>query len=72
MQADVGVAVDLDQRLFVELFSNWLESTTGEHALNIHNTQVQRCLGDLARVRWASCRTATVPSRTRNRHSAGG
>src|SRR5262245_46249871 len=43
-----------DVRFFVELFSNWLESTTGNRALAVHNTQVKRHLDVLTRARWAS------------------
>jgi hypothetical protein len=50
-----------DVRFFIELFSNWLESTTGERVLNLHNTQVQRHLEDLTRVKWASRIGRTPP-----------
>src|SRR5436190_8135938 len=43
-----------DVRFFVELFSNWLEPTTGDRALALHNTQVQRHLDVLTRARWAT------------------
>jgi len=36
-----------DVRFFIELFSNWLEPTTGEHALALHNTQVLASPGRL-------------------------
>jgi hypothetical protein len=51
-----------DVRFFIELFSNWLEPTTGEHALNLHNTQVQRYLEVLTRARWAR-RVGRTPPR---------
>ncbi len=51
-----------DVRFFIELFSNWLESTTGEHTLNLHNTQVQRHLELLTRARWAR-RVGRTPPR---------
>lgn len=52
--AQTGGFRQRDVRFFIELFSNWLESTTGERVLNLHNTQVQRHLEDLTRVKWAS------------------
>jgi hypothetical protein len=42
-----------DIRFFIELFSNWLESTTGDRALSLHNTQVQRHMDVLTRAGWA-------------------
>src|SRR5882724_852260 len=42
-----------DVRFFIELFSNWLESTTGDRALALHNTQVLRHLGVLTQAKWA-------------------
>lgn len=42
-----------DVRFFIELFSNWLESTTGVHTLTIHNTQVQRHLNALSKAKIA-------------------
>src|SRR5260221_5820936 len=51
-----------DVRFFIELFSNWLESTTGDRALSLHNTQVQRHLEVLTRARWAR-RVGRTPPR---------
>jgi hypothetical protein len=51
-----------DVRFFIELFSNWLESTTGEHALALHNTQVQRHLDILTKAKWAR-RVGRTPPR---------
>lgn len=42
-----------DVRFFIELFSNWLQSTTGSYVLPIHNVQVQRYLDVLCRGRSA-------------------
>jgi hypothetical protein len=42
-----------DVRFFIELFSNWLEPTTGAHTLPVHNTQVQRHLNGLTKARLA-------------------
>jgi hypothetical protein len=53
-----------DVRFFIELFSNWLEQTTGDHALAIHNTQVQRYLGGLASAKFAT-RVGRSPPRFR-------
>jgi hypothetical protein len=53
-----------DVRFFIELFSNWLEPTTGEHTLAIHNTQVQRYLDGLAGSRFAT-RVGRAPPRFR-------
>jgi hypothetical protein len=50
-----------DVRFFIELFSNWLESTTGARALNLHNTQVQRHLDMLTRVKWTERIGRTPP-----------
>lgn len=53
-----------DVRFFIELFSNWLEQTTGDHTLAIHNTQVQRHLDGLAGARFAT-RVGRSPPRFR-------
>src|SRR6185312_15360282 len=53
-----------DVRFFIELFSNWLEPTTGEHTLAIHNTQVQRHLEGIVRARFA-VRAGRTPPRFR-------
>ena len=53
-----------DVRFFLELFSNWLEPTTGEHTLLVHNTQVQRHLNALAKARIAG-RIGRTPPRFR-------
>jgi hypothetical protein len=53
-----------DVRFFIELFSNWLEQTTGDHTLAIHNTQVQRHLDGLASARFAT-RVGRAPPRFR-------
>src|SRR5689334_22100506 len=53
-----------DIRFFIELFSNWLESTTGDRALNLHNTQVQRHVDVLTRAGWAK-RIGRAPPRWR-------
>jgi len=53
-----------DVRFFIELFSNWLESTTGNWALTVHNVQVQRHLDLLSRVGWAK-RLGRKPPRYR-------
>ena len=53
-----------DVRFFIELFSNWLEPTTGQHTLAVHNTQVQRHLNGLAKARFAQ-RTGRSPPRFR-------
>lgn len=51
-----------DVRFFVELFSNWLQSTTGKFSLAVHNAQVQRQLDVLVSARWAK-RTGRTPPR---------
>jgi len=53
-----------DVRFFIELFSNWLESTTGTWALTVHNVQVQRQLDLLPKVGWAK-RVSRKPPRYR-------
>ena len=53
-----------DVRFFIELFSNWLESTTGSWALSVHNVQVQRHLDLLSKVGWAK-RVARKPPKYR-------
>lgn len=53
-----------DVRFFMELFSNWLESTTGSWALTVHNVQVQRHLDLLSKVGWAK-RVARKPPKYR-------
>lgn len=53
-----------DVRFFIELFSNWLAPTTGQHTLPIHNTQVQRHLVALAKARVAQ-RVGRSPPRFR-------
>ena len=42
-----------DVKFFVELFSNWLESTSGSSTLHLHNTQIQRALELYVRAGWA-------------------
>ncbi|MGC4093118.1 MAG: hypothetical protein QM756_35565 [Polyangiaceae bacterium] len=42
-----------DVRFFIELFSNWLEATTGAWTLDLHNAQVQRHLDWLVQTGWA-------------------
>jgi hypothetical protein len=51
-----------DVRFFIELFSNWLQSTTGSYVLAIHNVQVQRYLDTLCSARGAR-RTGRKPPR---------
>jgi hypothetical protein len=53
-----------DVRFFLELFSNWLESTTKEWTLSVHNAQVQRTLELHAEIGWAK-RVARRPPRYR-------
>jgi hypothetical protein len=53
-----------DVRFFLELFSNWLQSTTGSWTLSVHNTQVQRALELDAKVGWAK-RIGRTPPRYR-------
>jgi hypothetical protein len=53
-----------DVRFFLELFSNWLQSTTGSWTLGLHNTQVQRALDLHAAAGWAA-RIGKKPPRYR-------
>jgi hypothetical protein len=53
-----------DVRFFLELFSNWLQSTTGSWTLGLHNTQVQRALDLHATAGWAT-RIGKKPPRYR-------
>jgi hypothetical protein len=53
-----------DVRFFLELFSNWLQSTTGTWTLGLHNTQVQRALELHAAAGWAA-RIGKKPPRYR-------
>jgi hypothetical protein len=53
-----------DVRFFLELFSNWMQSTTGSWALALHNTQVQRTLDLYTAVGWAA-RIGKKPPRYR-------
>src|SRR5262252_82394 len=53
-----------DVRFFLELFSNWLQSTTGTWTLELHNTQVQRALDLHAVAGWAA-RIGKKPPRYR-------
>jgi len=38
-----------DVRFFIELFSNWIRATHGEHSFPVHNAQTQRLLDRLVR-----------------------
>ncbi len=42
-----------DVRFFIELFSNWLEATTGASSLGVHNAQIKRALEHYVKVGWA-------------------
>lgn len=53
-----------DVRFFLELFANWLESTTGTSTVAVHNTQVQRFLDALAKAGLAR-RVGRAPPRYR-------
>jgi hypothetical protein len=53
-----------DVRFFLELFSNWLESTTFSWTIGVHNTQVQRALELHADAGWAK-RVGRRPPRYR-------
>jgi len=53
-----------DVRFFIELFSNWLESTTLSSTITIHNVQVQRYLDVLQKAGWAK-RVGRRPPRYR-------
>jgi hypothetical protein len=53
-----------DVRFFLELFSNWLQSTTGNWTLLLHNTQVQRTLDVHVAAGWAA-RIGRKPPRYR-------
>jgi len=43
-----------DVRFFLDLFSNWLQSTTGSWTLGVHNTQIQRTLELQVAAGWAT------------------
>src|SRR5260221_5181461 len=43
-----------DVRFFLDLFSNWLQSTTGSWTLSVHNTQIQRTLELQVSACWAT------------------
>jgi hypothetical protein len=62
-QATLGVAGfrQRDVRFFIEVFSNWLESTTHEWVFNVHNTQVQRSLDLHVSAGWARRSTRKPP-----------
>lgn len=53
-----------DVRFFLELFSNWLQSTTGASTLGVHNAQVKRVLELHVTVGWAR-RAGRTPPRYR-------
>ena len=53
-----------DVRFYFELFSNWLEATTGEWTLSLHNAQIQRYLEQLVRA-GAAKRPRRTPPRYR-------
>lgn len=42
-----------DVRFFIELFSNWMQSTTQSWSLSVHNAQVSRYLDVAVSARWA-------------------
>jgi hypothetical protein len=50
-----------DVRFYFELFSNWLESTTGAWTLDLHNAQIQRYLDQLVRAGGAKRPRRTPP-----------
>ncbi len=59
-----------DLRFYVDLFSNWLETTLGARTLELHNAQVARFLESL--VREALCRKVRVRKTVRYRLSRAG
>ncbi len=50
-----------DVRFFIELFSNWMQSTTQSWSLSIHNAQVLRYLDVAVSAAWAKCVWRTPP-----------
>ena len=61
---DAGGFRQRDVRFFLELFSNWMQSSTGTWALALHNTQVQRTLDLYTAAGWAA-RIGKKPPRYR-------
>jgi hypothetical protein len=51
-----------DVRFFIELFSNWMQSTTGSWSLTVHNAQVLRYLDVTVSAGWAKRVGRTPPT----------